>query len=357
MTLIQYKEPRFRKPVLETIERANIILTEMAKQGYVLTLRQLFYQFVRRNWIANQEREYKRLGRIVTDAREAGVMSWTAIEDRGRGTATYGYQEDPASTLRGIEFRLNVDRWARQDHYVEVWVEKQALESVVARPCRALHVPFMARKGYLSASEALRAGQRFEAIKADGRKPVVIHLGDHDPSGIDMTRDNADRLALYARYGVEVRRVALNMDQIEEHNPPPSPTKVSDSRAKGYIDAYGSSCWELDALEPKTLDELIRSSVGDYIDDAKWKAAGALEAELRAPLSLLHDRYDELSQLVTIDGRPLDRLAAYDERVPAIADRLDEVAGWLAAEDPDNPDEASLIAHGAETDELRELGK
>lgn len=355
MTLIQYKTHRFRKPVMETIDRANIILAEMEEQGYVVTLRQLFYQFVRRNWIANQEREYKRLGRIVTDAREAGVMSWTAIEDRGRGTYGFGYQENQAGVLAGIERNLKVDRWKRQDNYVEVWVEKQALESVVARPCRALHVPYMACKGYLSASEAWRAGQRFEEIKRSGRKPIVIHLGDHDPSGIDMTRDNAARLALYARHDVEVRRVALNMDQVEKYDPPPNPTKVTDSRAKGYLAAYGESCWELDALEPKTLDELIRSSVGDYIDDDKWKAAEELEAELRVPLAKLFDRYDEIAKLVDIDGQPLDRLAAYDEQVPRIADGLEEAGGWLAAGDPGNGDEADIIAHGELVSRLKGL--
>lgn len=347
MTLIQYKEHRFRKPVMDTIDRANVILDEMHAQGYVLTLRQLFYQFVRRNWIANQEREYKRLGRIVTDAREAGVMSWTAIEDRGRGTTVYGYQEDPASVLKNIQMKLNVDRWARQDHYVEVWVEKQALESVVARPCRALHTPYMACKGYLSASEAWRAGQRFEQIKGSGRTPVVIHLGDHDPSGIDMTRDNGERLALYARYGVEVRRVALNMDQVEQYDPPPNPTKVTDSRAKGYLDAYGESCWELDALEPKTLDELIRSSIGDYIDWDKWHEAEELEAELREPLAKLFGRYDELAQLVDMEGRPLDRLEAYDVEVPMLADRLEAAADELKGKAGSD--------HGDALDELRGL--
>lgn len=323
MTLIQYKQHRFRRPVLETIDQANIILDEMHEQGYVLTLRQLFYQFVRRNWIANQEREYKRLGRIVTDAREAGVMSWTAIEDRGRGTYGYGYEEDPASVLKGIQNKLSVDRWARQDYHVEVWVEKQALESVVARPCRGMHVPYMACKGYLSASEAWRAGRRFERVKQSGRVPVVIHLGDHDPSGIDMTRDNAERLALYARHGVEVRRVALNMDQVTQYDPPPNPTKVTDSRAGGYLKEFGDSCWELDALEPKTLDELIRSAVVDYINEPLWEECEQLETELREPLAKLFSRYDELVQLVGTKDRPLDRLEAYDDEVPSIVERLE----------------------------------
>ena len=317
MTLIQYKEHRFRKSVLGVIEQANTIITEMGEMGYTLTLRQLFYQFVRRNWIENTERNYKRLGRVVTDAREAGLMSWTAIEDRGRNCEIYGYNEDPSKVLRNIEYRLNVDRWAKMDTYVEVWVEKQALESVIAKPCRKWHTPFMACKGYLSASEAWRAGLRFEEARKAGKRPVLIHLGDHDPSGIDMTRDNGQRLDLYSVGPVEVERIALNMNQIEEYNPPPNPVKGSDSRWKKYAEKHGNNSWELDALEPKVLDELIQSSIKAHIDMDKWHEAEAEEHEKREDLAKLHARWDELKQLVNLEGKPLDRLAGYDATVDA----------------------------------------
>jgi hypothetical protein len=57
-----------------------------------------------------------------------------------------------------------------------------------------------------------QAGKRFKRYFDQGRIPIVLHLADHDPNGIDMTRDNIERLALYARQEVEVRRIALNME-------------------------------------------------------------------------------------------------------------------------------------------------
>jgi hypothetical protein len=339
LTLIQYKEHRFRKSVLGVINQANTILAEMGAMGYTLTLRQLFYQFVRRNWIENTERNYKRLGRVVTDAREAGLMSWTAIEDRGRNCEINAYTEDPSEVLNGIEFGLNVDRWAKMDDYVEVWVEKQALESVIAKPCRKWHTPFMACKGYLSASEAWRAGLRFQQARQQGKRPVLIHLGDHDPSGIDMTRDNGDRLELYSRQGVEVRRIALNMDQIEQYDPPPNPVKGSDSRWRKYAEEHGNNSWELDALEPKVLDDLIQDAITTHIDMDKWDEAVREEDEKRADLAKLHERWPELQRLVNIEGKPLERLRMYDfavdhgqslntlEFLDWIAGRLVEVYG------------------------------
>lgn len=91
------------------------------------------------------------------------------------------------------------------------------------------------------------AAQRF--ISQDYRdNRVIIHLGDHDPSGIDMTRDIQERLQMFGA-DVYVKRVALTMNQIGTYNPPPNPAKITDSRASKYIDEYSNESWELDALE------------------------------------------------------------------------------------------------------------
>ena len=297
-----YRPHKFNSGTLEIIDRANHIIDEMRQDGYTLTLRQLYYQFVRRNWLPNKDREYKRLGRVVTDAREAGEIDWLAIEDRGRNCYATDTEDDPGEVLRGIEYGINLDYWEDQGQYIEVWVEKDALSNVISRPCRKYNVPYMACKGYLSASEAWRAGLRFREARLTGKKTVLIHLADHDPSGLDMTRDNAARLRLFARAGVQVRRIALNMDQIEEHDPPPNPAKITDSRAADYISQYGEESWELDALEPRMLDELITSVIQEYIDQDVWGATAERETQLRAPLAALSDNWDEVAELMRSEG-------------------------------------------------------
>lgn len=298
-----YREHRLSAASEEVVHKANAILSDMRAQGYVLTLRQLYYQFVRRNWIKNEEREYKRLGRLVTNARESGRMDWMAIEDRGRGVRGRSYQEDPADLLDGIEFGLNFDRWARQDTYLEVWVEKQALESVISRPCSARYVRYMACKGYLSASEAWRAGLRFQEALRRGKRPVLIHLADHDPSGLNMTDDNRSRVRLFAEsHGVEVRRIALNMDQVNEYGPPPNPAKESDSRAKEYVQQYGPHSWELDALEPSVLDGLIRDTIDEYRDPDIWDDVVEQETEARKPLKALGKNWAKVEEFLYREG-------------------------------------------------------
>ncbi len=119
---------------------------------------------------------------------------------------------------------------------------------------------------------------------ARGLVPVVLHLGDHDPNGLDMTRDNRDRLALFARHKVEVRRLALNMDQIEQHRPPPNFAKEADTRFPAYAKQFGENCWELDALDPAVIENMIRAEVQSLLDLDNWEAALAQETANRARL-------------------------------------------------------------------------
>ncbi len=286
MTLICYEDRKFQGKTETVITAANNIITEYRRQGFILTLRQLYYQFVSRDLIANNDREYKKLGETITAARLAGRISWDAIEDRNRGVLQWPVNSED-SLVSELGDKLSLNLMEDQDRYVEVWVEKDALSSVIQRACIPTRTPFMACKGYLSASEAWRAGRRMRAAIARGQQPVVIHLGDHDPSGIDMTRDNADRLCLFAEGDVIVRRIALNRDQIDQYQPPENPTKLTDSRADDYIEKHGYSCWELDALEPTVLVALIEAEIERHID----------RDLLDAKLSEEEDRSDLLRKL------------------------------------------------------------
>ena len=92
-----------------------------------------------------------------------------------------------------------------------------------------------------------------------------------------MTRDNRDRLAMFAQQGVEVRRLALNIDQVERYRPPPNFAKGTDSRFEAYAAEFGQECWELDALNPTVIADLIRMEVEGLIDVETWNSALAQE--------------------------------------------------------------------------------
>ena len=293
MPRIMYKDKRFTPSSQVVITQANRIIVEYQEQGFILTLRQLYYQFVARDLLANTLRNYKRLGNIINDARMAGVVDWNSIEDRTRNLAQLAHWEGPAEIVSACASQFRVDRWANQERRPEVWIEKEALVGVIAGVCNELRVPYFACRGYVSQSEQWRAGCRHRDHIDAGQQPLVLHLGDHDPSGIDMTRDNRDRLSTFAEAGVEVQRLALNMDQVEEHSPPPNPAKVTDSRYDHYRALYGPDSWELDALEPRMLVALVTQAVLEVRDESLWQESGELEEQGRERLRDIADELEE----------------------------------------------------------------
>jgi hypothetical protein len=281
---IAYQPKEFRNAAIQIIDTANDIIAEYQAQGYSLTLRQLYYQFVARGLIENTEKSYKRLGEIVSDARLAGLIDWYAIEDRTRWLRSKAHWSSPSEIVKACAAQYTVDMWANQDYRPEVWIEKDALVGVIERVCKELDVPHFACRGYVSQSEQWRAGRRFLEYIDKDQIPIVFHFGDHDPSGLDMTRDNGDRLRMFAEMGVQVNRLALTFDQVKQYNPPPNPAKLTDSRIGGYIAEYGESSWELDALEPAVIEALIRDAVETLIDPDRWAASRDAIEEGRAKL-------------------------------------------------------------------------
>jgi hypothetical protein len=294
----QFIEREFRAGSRDIIDKANEIITEYQALGFTLTLRQLYYQFVSRDLIPNQQSEYKRLGSIINDARLAGLIDWAAIEDRGRSTNTHSAWDSPEAVIAAVADQYRENPWATQPRSVYVRIEKDALLGVIEPVCNRWRVPYLGCRGYTSQSEAYETGKALARDLRAGKRPLVLYLGDHDPSGLDMTRDNTDRLSMFARRGVEVRRLALNWDQVEEYDPPPNPAKESDSRAGPYIEQYGESSWELDALDPALIDTLIDAEIAAVIDRPAWEEALAAEDASRAILARAADRWDDVAEFL-----------------------------------------------------------
>lgn len=294
-----FVEIKFRTETLGIIALANVILAEYEAQGFKLSLRQLYYQLIARDllpdtWIdpqagtKNNFKNYKRLGSIISDGRQAGLIDWDLIEDRGRETVRNSHWTSVGDIIQSAASGFQIDKWRDQDVHVEVMVEKDALSGVLEPVCRELDIAITANKGYSSSSTMYEIGRRlFDKHEYDDKEIVVIYLGDHDPSGIDMTRDVEDRLQLYSEVSLNVVRLALNYDQVLLWKPPENPAKESDARFVDYQRKFGDSCWELDAIEPAQLADLVRQEVYKVRDTDLWDSAVEEEAEMIAKLKKL----------------------------------------------------------------------
>jgi len=300
MPIIEYQKTNFRQRTLEIIETANSIIEEYQAESYDLTLRQLYYQFIARDlfpegrrwkwtgkrWIKdpngtkNAPPNYKWLGTLINDGRLAGLIDWNSIVERTRQHEKNSHWDSPAEIIASAAEGYGIDTRVDQDLYIEVWVEKDALISVIERACQPLDVGYFSCRGYVSQSAMWRAACRitkqidrtyYESEMMGLRNAVVLHLGDHDPSGINMTEDIQNRLDMFGAM-VNVVRIALNKEQVEKYQPPPNPVKQTDSRSGDYEIEYGDECWELDALDPRVITKLIEKHVQQRTDQFKRDA-------------------------------------------------------------------------------------
>jgi hypothetical protein len=303
-TYIRYIDKNLRDEAMVIVGQALEIILEYDAKGLDLTLRQLYYQFVARGLLENDDRNYDKLGKIVSDGRLCGLLPWDKLIDHERnlmGLTTFG---SPREVLKDAAGRYKRDLWQEQTWRPEVWIEKKALMNVVGSICNQLRVDFFATKGYNSQSEQWRAGRRFAGYIHKGQRPIVFHLGDRDPSGCDMTRDNRERLEMFAGTPVIVQRLALNKNQVDQFNPPPNPLKMkagklSDSRAASYVEMRKREepgcdpfvSWELDALDPAYIRQLISNAVQHVRDPEVWGRSLAREVNDRERLELLADEF------------------------------------------------------------------
>lgn len=270
MAIETFRTSKFNEERELKIKRTLEILEDYEDQR--LTARQIYYQFVSRGWLANNVKNYKNLTVLLTDARYAGRIDWDSIEDRGREPSIPQQWDNIEGIVETALRAFRLPRWKGQDHYVELWVEKQALAGILQPLASRFHVTLMVNKGYSSASAMKDAADRMieacqdEDDEGSRKTPILFYLGDHDPSGEDMVRDVNDRLVEFGVEELDVRKLALTMSQITRWNPPPNPAKLTDSRAAKYIEQYGDSSWELDALPPRELNRLIENAFRSVIN-------------------------------------------------------------------------------------------
>lgn len=292
MPKIAYKDISFRGNSLATIELVNDIIGKYQSMGYDLTLRQLYYQLVAGAHVENSDKSYKRIGELINNARLAGLVDWYAITDRTRNMKHRSHWDSPNEIIQSAINQYFIDLRKGQPHYVEVWVEKEALIEVVGKACNELDVPYFACRGYVSQSEMWVAAQRFKSEEYSHEDSIILHLGDHDPSGVDMTRDIQERLCLFGAK-TKVNRIALTYAQVEKYAPPPNPAKITDSRCKGYIEKYGNESWELDALEPTVIHDLIVNTVDNLTD---WEMLNERKSLLRKEKASMQKYADILEE-------------------------------------------------------------
>lgn len=311
------------------------ICEEYQENGYTLTLRQMYYQLVSKDYIPNHDKAYKKIGKLKDELCYSGEIDWSIFEDRGRVPHTPWYEDSVIDALEDTATRFRLERQKNQPIHVEVWTEKDAISSILKNVTNRYGVTLVVNKGYTSSTAIYSAYERFmDRIENNNQKIAIKYFGDHDPSGLDMVRDVYDRLMFmfvngemaksynfkkkinlwaynselgfqhedsemtdvcgeyffdedcqteyvyldgekevlfdevkaFFKHHFTIEQIGLTMEQIKKYNPPPNPAKMTDSRADAYVAKFGKVSWEVDALRPQVMEEIVKNSIIDTID-------------------------------------------------------------------------------------------
>ncbi len=302
----KYEEKTFHGKSKVLIGICDKIISAFGAKGFKLTIRQLFYQLVAQGHIKNSKQSYDNIVALMTNARLAGLIDWDAIEDRTRDVLSRSHWYGVRTMLDSAQSWYHENMWDEQPYLIIGVVEKEALAGIFKHIFDKWDIPLLPARGYPSAT-ALRDMAK-DRIMGASQEIVVLHFGDHDPSGLDMSRDLTERLELFSRgEPIDFRRLALNMDQVEEQNPPPFAGKPTDSRYETYRLEHGNQCWELDALSPEYLEQLVRDEVTPLVDWDQWNATERRIERRRAVLRKMMTGYDPE------DGTDMDPEEEVDE--------------------------------------------
>jgi hypothetical protein len=251
-----------------------------------MTCRQVFYRLVSQGVIGKSESEYQStVVRLLSRMRRAGKLPFAWIADNTRlqrKPTSYLYLEDALQRIAKT-YRRNL--WDDVDCYVEVWCEKDALSGVLYSVTSKWDVPLMICRGYPSLSFLHAAATTIEAQ----RKPAFLYyLGDHDPSGVDISRFVEQEIREIAP-GVDLMfdRVAVNPDQIKSMGLLTRPTKKSDTRSKNF---EGESV-EVDAIVPSVLRELVDSCISQHVSKRELAEHQDAENDDRETLAKLASKW------------------------------------------------------------------
>lgn len=333
------------------------IVSRYLKEGETLTLRQLHYQFVGHvPGYVNHDTAYKKLGDILDDLRYCGIVPWNSFEDRGRRPYLPYSVKDIPDALQDTVDTYRIDRQEGQDIHVELWTEKDALSAIFSKITSHYHIRLVINKGYTSSTAAYEAYSRFVEKIKEGKKVVVLYFGDHDPSGLDMVRDIRERIGFFLSHGeqlkrfeaaekwfedegtdcwdiayhfdkhklvkriydgedrdgdmdeydamriaywleqtemFEVKHIGLTMDQVIQFNLPENPTKMTDSRAQGYIQQYGRRCWEVDAIDLVELRRILQEAIEQTIDMKQFNNIVKREKKEVGELKKIIDKFEK----------------------------------------------------------------
>lgn len=273
----------------EIVEKIKVELEVYEIEGYKPTLRSMFYRLYTKGLIPNTSASYISLDRATVKARWSGKLPINCFTDNSRKVLNK-FNEDYFSPKEFIDNRIKIiqsipynyinliPKWHNQPHYIEVWIEKDAMGNILQSILNGRDVKIIPNKGFTSLTFLYECANRLKHFKKLGKDIHILYFGDFDPSGDYMVDDlinRLNRLNLDAN-SIDFKKIAVTHEQINKYNLPFNPDKITsekmlkDSRTNNFIEKYGKLyAVEIDALpalSPEDFKKLVIQSVDQFYD-------------------------------------------------------------------------------------------
>lgn len=259
----------FGDVTLQIIAKANELWEGTYQPvGIVPTVRQVFYALATLQIVPKDDKGYAKVQTVLAMARNRGLYPFEGIYDGLRQLRTPLTWDGVGGFFDTVRDAYHFDRWSYQPRRVEVWLEKDAVASTVMSVVKEYQMPLLVDRGFLSVTAKKEASQR---ISKEAR--TIIYVGDHDPSGIDML--NGAKAWIESQIGedISIERIAITDDDHADGSLPHLKVNTNDSRAGAYIERYGYSVVEVEALPPTILQARLRNAIEGCLDLAAWQVA------------------------------------------------------------------------------------
>jgi hypothetical protein len=278
-------------------------------------VRQIYYQLTVRGLIEKTENGYDKVDVLTVKMRKGGKLPYDWIVDNIRSIAkplTFNRPEELIDMMVG-SYRKAL--WNGKPTRLQVWLEKDALASVIEPITWKYDVPLFVARGYSSLSFLHNdARPILEEWAAAGLPITVLHLGDFDPSGRDAARQIREQLNEFCPEArLHFIELAVTVEQIDRWSLPSRPNKVNDPRTKAFKRRYGRQSTELDAIPAQHLRQIIEDAIREHMPDGDYEA-------------LMRQEETERNHLKRLVGVTLDWIeVAHDYRIGDRLDRLDDL--------------------------------
>jgi hypothetical protein len=244
-------------------------LCQLAFRHKPITVRGLMYRGQAAGLFpSTSDKFYDQTARVILKLRRAGIVEYAWIVDSTRRRLKPSSWSGLADFAETASYAYRLDLWSRQRHYIEFFVEKDAIAGVVQPVTGKFDIHLNVIRGQVSETFVWNVAEEWKEI----RKPIfAYYLGDHDPAGFKIEASLKRKLRAFAGKDFQWQRLAISPYDFANSSLQGFPVKRKAAGRRDYIEEHGDRCVEVDALDPEVLRTRIRDAIEQHIDQYEWK--------------------------------------------------------------------------------------